>query len=57
MVCFGFEEAVNREGAEGFVRGEEGKEWLSAGSAKEKARAMSNKDRRETFSERTLRFL
>jgi hypothetical protein len=31
MVCFSFEEAVNREGAEGFVRGEEGKEGLSAG--------------------------
>ena len=34
MVCFGFEETVNREGAERVVPGEEGKEeteGLSAG--------------------------
>jgi hypothetical protein len=57
----GFEETVNREGAKGVVRDDEGKEEGIGGvvgrSTKENARAMSNKNRRETFSGQMLRLL
>jgi hypothetical protein len=60
-VWFGFEEIVNRGGAERVVRGEEREERemerVVGKSAEENARATGDRNRRKTFSRRTLRLL